>query len=49
MDSIFFQNDISIWHFTIYTVMHSIITEYLKIYYLHYPSGMLEDWLFFAI
>jgi len=26
-----------------------IITEYLKIYYLHYPSGMLEDWLFFAI
>ena len=34
----FFKNGISIWHL-LYTVIH----DHLKIYYLHYPSCMLED------
>jgi len=41
--TIFFQkNRISIRHLlTIYSVIHN----HLKIYYLHYPSDMLEDWI----
>jgi len=38
MDNIF-QNGISIWHLQ-YTIIHN----HLKIYYLHYLSGMLEDY-----
>ena len=37
MDNIFLQNGISVQ--LLYTVIHN----HLKIYYLHYPSGMVED------
>jgi len=36
----FLQNRISTWHL-LYTVIHN----HLQICYLHYPSGMLEDWI----
>ena len=40
--TIFSKNRISIRHLlTIYSVIHN----HLKIYYLHYPSDMLEDWI----
>ena len=39
MDNIFFENGISTWY-----VLHSVIHNHLKIYYLRCPSGMLEDY-----
>ena len=42
MDNIFSKRN---QHYDTYFIVYTVIHNHLQIYYFHYPSGMLEDWI----